>query len=244
MLFRQVVEEALQVCPLTCNSMACLVAEFIISSMGEERTTIAVEQYLKELAGASGDTPAEPIIRELLARSVDRLHMLCGSMLHHSYPRLTQPPLNLQTEEMIGAVVERMMKAMRKVHPTTVRQFFALANQHIRWELNDMARRLDDRTRAEKLHESAIAAPTSGDSNGQTTSSVSPNTARIMEAIESLPEEERETFSLVRVQGMTHSDAAAVLGVSVKTVQRRLNRTLPLLVQKLRDLQPYAAPPA
>ena len=29
-----------------------------------------------------------------------------------------------------------------------------------------------------------------------------------------------------------------VVGVSVKTVQRRLNRALPLLVQKLRDLQP------
>jgi RNA polymerase sigma-70 factor (ECF subfamily) len=212
--------------------------------MGEERTTIVVERYLNELAGASGDTPAEPIIRALLGKSVDRLDMLCTSLLHHSYPRLTRPPLNLQSEEMIGAVVERMMKAMRQVRPTTVRQFFALANQHIRWELNELARKLDDRTRAQELHESAIAAPTTGESTGQTTSSVSPKTARIMEAIENLPEEERETFSLVRVQGMTHSDAAAVLGVSPKTVQRRLHRTLPLLVQKLRDLQPGAAPPA
>jgi RNA polymerase sigma-70 factor (ECF subfamily) len=212
--------------------------------MGEERTTIAVERYLNELAGASGDTPAEPIIRELLGKSVDRLDMLCASLLHHSYPRLTRPPLNLQSEEMIGAVVERMMKAMRQVRPTTVRQFFALANQHIRWELNHLARRLDDSTHAEELHESAIQAPTGAGSAAQTTSSVSRNTARIMEAIEGLPEEERETFSLVRIQGMTHCNAAAVLGVSVKTVQRRLNRTLPLLVQKLRDLQPNAAPPA
>jgi RNA polymerase sigma-70 factor (ECF subfamily) len=28
--------------------------------------------------------------------------------------------------------------------PTNVRQFFALANQHLRWELNDLARRLDE----------------------------------------------------------------------------------------------------
>lgn len=219
--------------------MAGPAAVVTISCMGEERTTIAVEQYLKELAGASGDTPDEPIIRELLGRSVDRLDMLCASLLHQRYPRLTRPPLNLQSEEMIGAVVERMMKAMRQVRPTTVRQFFALANQHIRWELNDLARKLDERTRAEELHESAIPAP-----GGQTTSSVSPNCARIMEAIDSLPEEERETFCLVRVQGMTHSDAAAVLGVSLKTVQRRLHRSLPLLVQKLRHLQPNAAPPA
>jgi RNA polymerase sigma-70 factor (ECF subfamily) len=37
---------------------------------------------------------------------------------------------------------------------------------------------------------------------------------------------------------MTQEGAADVLGVSIKTVQRRLNRTLPLLAMKLRDLQP------
>src|SRR5215469_17436618 len=116
--------------------------------MAEERTTVAVERYLNELVGASGDTPAEPIIRELLGKSVDRLDPLCRSLLRRSYPRLTRPPLNLQSKEMIGAVVERMMKAMRAVRPTTVRQFFALANQHIRWELNALARRLDERTPA------------------------------------------------------------------------------------------------
>ena len=212
-----------------------------IVRVGEEHTTVAVEQYLNELAGASGDTPAEAIVRALIAKSVDRLHTLCATLLYRSYPRLTRPPLNLRSEEMLGAVAERMMKAMRVARPATVRQFFALANQHIRWELNDLARHLDERTRAEELHESAVQAPMSA---GQTTSQVSPNTARIMEAIESLPDDEKETFCLVRVQGMTHNDAAAVLGVSVKTVQRRLNRSLPLLVQKLRDLQPSAAPPA
>jgi RNA polymerase sigma-70 factor (ECF subfamily) len=60
----------------------------------------------------------------------------------------------------------------------------------------------------------------------------------MLEAIDSLPEDEREVFSLVRVQGMTQLDAAAVLDVSVKTVQRRLNRGLLLLGERLRDLQP------
>jgi hypothetical protein len=35
--------------------------------------------------------------------------------------------------------VERLLKAMRSVHPQTVRQFFALVNRHMRWELNDLA---------------------------------------------------------------------------------------------------------
>ena len=43
---------------------------------------------------------------------------------------------------MLGGVVEGLLKAMRSIRPRTVRQFFALANQHMRWQLNDLAHRL------------------------------------------------------------------------------------------------------
>ena len=58
-----------------------------------------------------------------------------------------------------------------------------------------------------------------------------------------LPDDEREVFSLVRIQGMTQTETANVLGVSAKTVQRRLNRGLLLLTEKLGDLRPAPAPP-
>src|SRR5579864_7018792 len=122
--------------------------------MSATRTTVAVQRYLDELAGVKGDAPAEPILRELLACSVDRLRLICSTMLFRSYPRLTKPPLNLQADEMLSAVVERLLKAMRQVHPQTVRQFFALANQHMRWELNDLARRLDKEVHQVELRES------------------------------------------------------------------------------------------
>ena len=108
--------------------------------MTGEHTTAVVQRYLDELGG---DSPAEPIVRALLDRAVRRLHLLCATMLHRSYPRLTQPPMNLQAEELLGAVAERLLKALREARPRTVRQLFALANQHMRWELNDLARRLD-----------------------------------------------------------------------------------------------------
>jgi RNA polymerase sigma factor (sigma-70 family) len=198
-----------------------------------ENTTIVVERYLLELAAMPEDTPAEPIIRELLSRSVGRLQSLCGALLFRQYPRLTKPPLNLDSEEMLSAVVERMIKALREVRPGNVRQFFALANQHMRWELNDLARKLDAQTRAVQLNESAVAASPPADSTG---SQGGPNISRILAAIDGLPEEERETFYLVRVQGMSHPDAAEVLEVSTRTIQRRLVRTLTLLAEKLRDL--------
>jgi RNA polymerase sigma-70 factor (ECF subfamily) len=61
---------------------------------------------------------------------------------------------------------------------------------------------------------------------------------RILEAIDRLPEGEREAFDLVRIQGMTQAEAAAVLEVSVMTVNRRLARGLQLLVATLGDLYP------
>src|ERR1700724_1778551 len=108
--------------------------------MDEECTTSAVQRYLDDLAG---DGAAQPVVRALLDRAVRRLHQLCATLLHRSYPRLTRPPFNLQADEMLSAVVERLLKALREARPETVRQFFALAGQHMRWELNDLARRLD-----------------------------------------------------------------------------------------------------
>jgi RNA polymerase sigma-70 factor (ECF subfamily) len=201
--------------------------------MGEDHTTAAVQRYLDALAG---DAPAEPIVRALLERAVGRLEMLCAGMLYTSYPRLTRPPLALQADEVLGAVVERLLKAMRAVRPRTVREFFALANQHMRWELNDLARRLDERPAEVELRDGLVPAPPSSNSV------LTPDARRILEAINGLPEEEREAFGLVRVQGLTQGEAAEVLGVSVKTVQRRLNRALLLLAEGLDDLRPTGGP--
>jgi RNA polymerase sigma factor (sigma-70 family) len=202
----------------------------------EQQTTIAVQRYLDELAGVPGDAPAEPLIRALIERSVGRLRLLCSTLLMRSYPRLTKPPLNLQPDEMLSSVVDRLLTALREVRPATVREFFALANQHMRWELNDLARRLDSETPALGIPEAVIAGPDTSDSQ------LSPNAVRILEAIESLPEDEREVFDLVRIQGFTQVEAAGVIGVSPKTVQRRLNRGRMLLTQKLSDLKPTLAP--
>jgi len=197
--------------------------------MDEEQTTAAVQRYLDELAG---DSPAEPAVRALLDRAVRRLHQLCATLLYRSYPRLTQPPLNLQVDEMLGAVVERLLKALRQVRPATTRQFFALACQHMRWELNDMARRLDEQPAAVELRDESVAAPASSDS------SLTPAGQRILAAIDGLPEEEREAFDLVRIQGFSQAEAAKVLDVSAMAVNRRLNRGLQLLAATLGDLYP------
>ena len=108
----------------------------------------------------------------------------------------------------------------------------------MRWGLNDLARRLDERPPAQELPDESVAAPASSDS------SISPDGRRILAAIEGLPDGEREAFDLVRIQGMSQSEAAEVLEVSVMTVNRRLNRGLQLLAATLGDLYPGDEDPA
>ena len=74
-------------------------------------------------------------------------------------------------------------------------------------------------------------------------SGLSPDGLRMLRAIDELPEDEREVFDLVRIQGMTQTEAAQVLGVSAVTVKRRLNRGLRLLTEQLADLRPGEGPP-
>lgn len=197
--------------------------------MDEQPTTIIIQRYLDALPE---DGTAEPYVRELLARAAGRLRLLCGALLHKSYPRLTRAPVNLETEELLSGVVAGLLLALRTNRPQTVRQFFALATQHMRWQLNDLARRLDERPAAGALPEAGVAAPTAS------ASGLTPDGRRILGAIDGLPEDEREVFDLVGIQGLSHAEAAGVAGVSEKTVQRRLNRARLLLAERLADLQP------
>ncbi len=200
--------------------------------MGADQTTVAIQRYLTDLGGRGGASSAQPVVQGLLERAVDRLRLLCATMLYRSYPRLTQPPLNLQPDEMLSGVMERLLRALREVRPGTVREFFGLATTHMRWELNDLARRLDERSRAKELREESLPAVS------PSSSGLSPNARRMLEAIEGLPRDEREVFDLVRIQGMTHDEAAELLRVSTKTIQRRLGRGLLLLAEGLGDLRP------
>jgi RNA polymerase sigma-70 factor (ECF subfamily) len=197
--------------------------------MSVEYTTVAVQRYLDELGDLSS---TEPVVRALLDRSVRRLEQLCAGFLYRRYPRLTRPPTNLVADELLSAVVERLLKALREARPKTTRQFFALACQHIRWELNDMARRLDERPAIAQLDDEMVAAPPDS-ASGPTA-----DASRILRAIEHLSNAERESFDLVRIQGLSQAQAAEVLGVSPMTVNRRLHRALKQLADSLADLYP------
>jgi hypothetical protein len=174
--------------------------------MSEDHATAAVQRYLDELAH---DSPSEPIVPALADRAVRRLHLPCATLLSRSYPRLAHPPLNLQAEELLSVVAERFLEATRGACPQTVGQFFALANRHMRWERNDLARRLDERPPAVELRDELVRAPSSSDSG------LTPNGRRMLEAIDNLPEESGKCLACCGSRGgTTQTEAARVLRVS------------------------------
>jgi hypothetical protein len=85
--------------------------------------------------------------------------------------RLTSP---VQTEDKPAANAEL---------DRTVRPVFALANQHRRWELNDLAVRLDSQPAAVALCEGLVLA------TANSVSGLSPDGYRMLRAIDELPED-------------------------------------------------------
>jgi RNA polymerase sigma-70 factor (ECF subfamily) len=148
-----------------------------------------------------------------------------------------QPKRWAMSEEHSTAAIQRYLDELGEAHPRTLHQLFGLANQHMRWELHDPAPRLDDQPAAVELFEGVVPAPASSFSE------FTPDGLRMLQTIDELPEEEREVFDLVRIQGMTQAEAAQLLGVSAVTVKRRLNRGLRLLAEQLADLRPAERPP-
>ena len=85
----------------------------------------------------------------------------------------------------------------------------------MRWELNDLARRLDEQPVAVEPREEPVPSPASS------VSGLTPDGLRMLRAIDELPEDQREVFDLVRIQGMMQAEVAELLGVSAVTVKRR-----------------------
>ena len=56
--------------------------------------------------------------------------------------------------------------------------------------------------------------------------------------IESLPPAKRQIFEMSRIKGMTHTEIADELAISIRTVENHIYRTLTFIKSKLRDYLP------
>jgi len=129
------------------------------------------------LSKGTGTTPCSPIP----CAYGDRARLSCALLTDGG---IIDPAVPL------GAGVKRLLQTLRQARPATDRQFLALADQHRRWELNELAQRLY------QLPE-AVELPTSASSD----TGLSPDSRRILAAVDRLPEGECEASDLVRIDG-------------------------------------------
>ena len=70
---------------------------------------------------------------ELIGRAYDRLRHLSAVILRRSFPRLKKAPVMVDTTDVANESAYRLYQALAEIHPATVRDFFRLAAQRIRW---------------------------------------------------------------------------------------------------------------
>ena len=124
----------------------------------------------------------------------------------------------------------RLWRALQDVRPTSLREFFRLAAVQVRREMIDLARHHFGPQGAAAFHASnppielrqtASAAPHGDRADLSHEPSQMAAWTEFHEHAGRLPEEVGEVFDLIFYQGLSHAEAAALLGVSTKTVQRR-----------------------
>ena len=172
---------------------------------------------------------------ELIRRVGQRLQRLTRHMLrgHPALKRWTQ------TDDVLQGALLRLLRALRAVQPGGTREFFALAAQQVRRELIDLARHYYG-PRGLGTHHLTPAPNEPMEEAPDCLAVPSPEPGSLAEwcdfhtKIEQLPDEQREVVGLLFYQGLSQAEAAQVLDVTVRTVQRRWHAALVTLHDALK----------
>jgi RNA polymerase sigma factor (sigma-70 family) len=152
---------------------------------------------------------------ELMRRAAGRLERLARSMLRR-YPQVRQ---HEQTADIVQEALLSLLGALRELSVSSARALHALAAEHMRRRLLDLARRYRRPGRDHLSLEQAVggaellaAADTDEDDLDRWQA--------LHEAVAALPAEQREVFCLRFYHGWTHEEIAGLLQVSTRTVTR------------------------
>jgi len=135
----------------------------------------------------------------------------------------------------------RLLRALEEVHPDSVRGFFALTTEQIRRELIDLARHYFGPRGPGAKHASDGGSeehPAYEKADLSREPSALAAWCEFHEQVNRLPDEEREVVGLLYYQELPQAEAAALLGVTVRTVQRRWHSALLKLHEILKDQWP------
>jgi RNA polymerase sigma-70 factor (ECF subfamily) len=142
-----------------------------------------------------------------------------------------------QTDDVLSGAMMRLLRALEAVPPTTPREFFGLAGVQVRRELLDLARHFH---RPGALHASQAGEVDDADHTHDPADLA--QWCELHEQVRLLPDDERAVVDLVYYQGLSQPEAATLLGVGLRTVQRRWQSALLRLNDKLGGSWPGGGP--
>ena len=139
---------------------------------------------------------------ELLGSCRARLEAMARAMLR----RFPTVAAHEQTADVVQEASLSLLAALRTLDVADTRSFYGLAAHHVRLRLLDLARK----------HRRREAVPIKDDPDADLE-----RWSALHEAVEALPVEPREVFSLRFYHGSTFAEVAALTGLSVPTARRR-----------------------
>lgn len=184
----------------------------------------------------AGDAAAR---EELFKQAGGRLERLTRKMLR-GFPGVKRWA---QTDDVLQNALMRLLRALKEVHPASMREFYALSAEQIRRELVDLARHFFGPEGTGANHATNWPGRNS-DTPPYEKADVSHDPGVLAgwhefhNQVHKLPPEEREVVDLLFYQDLPQADAAALLNVSVRTVQRRWQSALLKLHQILKGQWP------
>ncbi|MGE3806319.1 MAG: RNA polymerase sigma factor [Gemmataceae bacterium] len=183
--------------------------------------TAALKDWLERLR--AGD-PAAP--QELLQHTQQRLERLARKMLQR-YPSVHRW---VETADVLQNASLRLLRSLERVPVDSVPGFFGLAATELRRELIDLARHFYGKLGAGANHASGSApdVPAPNQEPGSLD-----QWCAFHEQVDLLPDEQREAVHLLFYQGLAQAEAAQLLNISLRTLQRRWQAALLALHESL-----------
>ena len=182
--------------------------------------TSALQFWVLELQ-AGRPNEAEPVFRKILAAVEKR-----AAAEFHKFQRVGR---FADLDDVMQGVLIRLLKAMRAIRPESTRHFYALVNTVISRELLDLIKKYyGPAGPGRKVVDGAMAGLDPSDPTESADAELDRMTA-FHTAVEHLPTDVREAYSLRYYHDWSQEDIADLLQVSVRTVhrwQRRAEKTL------------------
>ncbi len=156
-----------------------------------------------------------------------------GELFDHYYPRLYNfSKAFLKSEEGIDDILQEVFLKIWKTRKDiksndTFNAYIFTITQNLL--LNELRSRLNNQKMRERLAKSAIAEEYLSFQHFE----YEDLKRKIDQAIEDLPEKQKEIFKKSRMDGLSHKEIAAELGVTTKTVEYHIGQSIKLLKERL-----------